>query len=271
MSHATAHQPGPTPGAASKDPAAARAEHAKSQLEDVQSTAAATLEEAKATAAVAVEDARHEGERLVKDLASAGKYAARDVQESVVQTAQTLADRKTSEAATHVMHFSAAMHDAADRLREEDKSQVAGYVGSAARTLDQVAEYLDQADLQSILRDAERFAHRRPEVFIGGLAVAGLGIARFLKASKPRRQYEQHAAYDGRGRIEGRTVDGRYAASPQSINRYSGQDRAERYQAAVGRPVYGSNAGAKTFTDAGVDANTIASPAEDVPTAAGVS
>jgi hypothetical protein len=35
------------------------------------------------------------------------------------------------------------------------------------------------------VRDTESFARRRPEVFLGGTILAGLMLARFLKASAP--------------------------------------------------------------------------------------
>ena len=230
---------------------------AQSDLQTAKHEAKAAAEEIKHTAAAAAEDVKHEAGRLVGDLTSAGKYAARDAKDAAVDTAKSLTDRKTSEAATQVMHFSKAMHDAADRLREEEHTTAAGYVGTAARVLDRAAEYLDQAKLETLMKDAERFAHRRPEVFVGGLLVAGLGLARFLKASKPRRQYEQ--------------AEPNHFRSRQEIDLYGGTRFADgrQYQAAVARPVSDEGAVAVTrFDRDGSGDVLVASPATDIPNAA---
>ena len=263
-------------GSPPRDPAAAKAEAAQSDLQDAKHQALDAVEEAKATAAAAAQDAAHEGERLVKDLASAGKYAARDAAETAVETAKSLTDRQTSKAATQVMHFSAAMHEAADKLRGEDHTQAAGYVGTAARVLDRTAEYLDQAKLDSLLDDAARFAHRRPELFVGGLVVAGLGLARFLKASSPRRGYDA-VGHDGTpDPYRTRRPVPRYApASPAAygnrLSDYPGQTGADRYAAAVARPTTSGGASVRLVDDQGRDEVLVASPATDVPNGQGVS
>ena len=41
-----------------------------------------------------------------------------------------------------------------------------------------------------ILRDAREMARRRPEVFAGGLFVAGLMLGRFLRSSAPEESYD---------------------------------------------------------------------------------
>ena len=265
-----------TPPDREADTTAAKAEAAKADLRSAGEKTANAVQEAKRTAAAAAEDARHEGERLVKDLASASKYAARDAAESAVETAQSLTDRKTSEAATQVMHFSGALHQAADKLRGEDHTQAAGYVGTAARALDRTAEYLDRADLKGLLDDAARFAHRRPEIFIGGMVVAGLGLARFLKASSPRRDY---ADVDAHGRPDlhrTRSAVPRYrppsgsGIAPRRLDDYSGQSRGEQYQAAVARPLNSGGVAVTRIDEEGRDDVLVASPASDVPSGQGV-
>ena len=66
--------------------------------------------------------------------------------------------------------------------------QVGGEIGSyrnqAAARLDSMATYVRGADFPTMLRDAGRFARRRPEVLIGGTIVTGLIVAGLLKVSK---------------------------------------------------------------------------------------
>jgi hypothetical protein len=53
----------------------------------------------------------------------------------------------------------------------------------AADRLDDVARFIGDSDVRSLVREVERAARRRPELFLGGMFLVGLGISRFLKAS----------------------------------------------------------------------------------------
>jgi ElaB/YqjD/DUF883 family membrane-anchored ribosome-binding protein len=64
----------------------------------------------------------------------------------------------------------------------------ARYTDTAARQIENVANYFERKDLKAMMRDAENFARRNPAIFLG--AAFGLGIlaARFLKSSSPDRR-----------------------------------------------------------------------------------
>jgi hypothetical protein len=61
---------------------------------------------------------------------------------------------------------------------------------------EKLSTYLRDNDLRGFVRDTETFARRRPEVFLGGTLIAGLMLARFLKASSPD-QERGSSGYDG--------------------------------------------------------------------------
>lgn len=84
------------------------------------------------------------------------------------------------------------LHRVADALRDKARSleqqsdvggQIAHYTNRAAVRLDTMATYMDGTDPSTMLRDAGRFA-RRPEVLAVGTIVAGLLVARALRASR---------------------------------------------------------------------------------------
>src|SRR5690606_28949234 len=74
-----------------------------------------------------------------------------------------------------------------DSLREEDDQNLADYADRAAEKLSRVENYLKRQDLGQLLDDVEATARRRPELVFGGLLIAGLATARFLKASSRSR------------------------------------------------------------------------------------
>lgn len=61
----------------------------------------------------------------------------------------------------------------------------AKYTDTAARKIENVADYFDTKDVRAMARDLESFARRNPAIFIGAAFGLGLLVARFLKSTTP--------------------------------------------------------------------------------------
>ncbi|MCC6493387.1 MAG: hypothetical protein IT424_10230 [Pirellulales bacterium] len=115
------------------------------------------------------------------------KDAARSTAEDLSRTGRDfLSDQKTK-AAEHLSSLGDAIHSAAQQLRQDGNASTAQYADMAARQLDGWARRLGDQDFGSLAGEIERMARRRPEVFLGGMFLIGLGVSRFLKASHPDR------------------------------------------------------------------------------------
>lgn len=126
-------------------------------------------------------------ERAVEDAQRAlrrGKEAAREQAESMLSTGSEHAARWI-ECASEALRQGAASLE-----RDETARMAARYVRHAAGSLDAVAETLRHDDLGSLVQRVESLARRRPAVFLGGAAAAGLAIGRFLRSSRARRGME---------------------------------------------------------------------------------
>lgn len=80
--------------------------------------------------------------------------------------------------------------DTADVLREtgskmEQKNQLSGgeYARKAADRLADYSGYLQNNDVDTILRDVQQFTRERPWLIMGGAFILGATLARFMKAS----------------------------------------------------------------------------------------
>ncbi len=133
------------------------------------------------------ETARRAEERVEKAAAQAGEKARQTARQAQDEGWQFMTRQKTrlSEHAAHYSHSTRAM---AEKLREEDDANLAGYADSVAVQLDRAAGYLRERDLGGMLEDIEDTVRRRPEVFFGGMFIAGMAFARFLKASGSSRR-----------------------------------------------------------------------------------
>lgn len=79
-----------------------------------------------------------------------------------------------------------ALREAGEKLDQQDEYSLGRFAVGAADRVDRVALYLRNRPMTGVVRDAETFARRRPDLFLGGSFLAGLLLARFLKASSQK-------------------------------------------------------------------------------------
>jgi hypothetical protein len=147
----------------------------------------------------------------------ATQQAGEQFKDSAQSAAETLrehgegffAEQKTK-AASELSNLSSAIREAADKLRNDQNSQTARYAEMAADQLDGAARFIGDQNVGSLLSEVERAARRRPELFLGGMFLIGLGVSRFLKASSQSGATQSSAA---RHRSSG-TRDWRTQGSP---------------------------------------------------------
>ena len=115
-------------------------------------------------------------------------------------------DERTTQVGGQAREAAVAMRETGSRMRTTGTShdqQLAGVFESAADRVEQLGAYLERANGDRLLRDAEDFARRHPWAVAGVGLVAGLAASRFLKASSERRY----------GAYQGQTMDGRSAGN----------------------------------------------------------
>lgn len=127
-----------------------------------------------------------------KGLASEAKREARDLAGQAKDQVQNLVGERKDRAAEQLGSFAGSLRDAARKLEDGDGGipALGRYAQTAADQVDRVSQYLRDRDLNAFVRDAEIFARRHPDVFLGGAFLAGLIFARFFKASERRHQDE---------------------------------------------------------------------------------
>ena len=99
---------------------------------------------------------------------------------------RSVADEQKNRLGERIHGYSSAFRRTADKLRDEQDPNIAHYTEMIADRIDQAADYVQSRDPGMLLRDVENAARRRPEIFFGGMLLAGLVLGRFLKASSHR-------------------------------------------------------------------------------------
>lgn len=136
----------------------------------------------------------------VKDLAGQAKDQTVELAHQASDQVSQMVDQQKKQAAERLGGLAGALHEAARQLEQKDADGFGRYAHRAADQVDRASRYLKEKDLQSFVRDAEGFARRHPDLFLGGTLIAGVLLARFLKSSADRREEEwQGGASDRAG------------------------------------------------------------------------
>jgi hypothetical protein len=152
-----------------------------------------------------------ETRQTAREMSDRAMHSAAHAAERAQRQAASFAEGQKHRVASEFTTFGEAMSRAAEKLREDHDERVAAYAEMAADQLRSTADYLESHEIGDLAGDLEHFARRRPEVFFGGMLLAGLGIARFLKASRKtsgrRELQEQRGAQSSTGMHTARAND----------------------------------------------------------------
>lgn len=173
----------------------------------------------------AAEQAREKGSEMLDRAKTHVDAAAQQTRRKAAEYAgqardqgQAALDGQKLRAADKLHTVGSAIHRAAEKLRDERDDNLAGYADALADEVDRMAGYLQHRPMAELARDAQTFARRRPEWFLGGLFVAGLALSRFLKSSGgPDGGGERMSSHDRYDRFsDGGAIDSLSATSNSS-------------------------------------------------------
>jgi hypothetical protein len=128
--------------------------------------------------------AKDEVKSLLQDAKQETSRLAEAARERVAESASS----KKEAAAERIDTVADVLRDAGQRLQQE--TGLGQYAENAAQQVDRLAHYLRRKDLGGMVRDAETFARRHPELFLGVAFVGGMLAARFLKSSPRTEEVE---------------------------------------------------------------------------------
>lgn len=121
--------------------------------------------------------------------------SAAGVKDKATRSAQGLVERAETEArsrlnagkkdaALTLSSVASTLLSSSSQLKEEQQEMAGQYVEKAAEQIDRLAQYIQNADPGQVADEVQRFARRRPAVFIGAAFALGIIGARFLKSSR---------------------------------------------------------------------------------------
>jgi hypothetical protein len=132
---------------------------------------------------------RTTGEQTKDELKGAAeqvKQKTSEVAQQVGEEAKSMVSTRKGEAASQLRNVADAFRQTSMQLEDQDQATFADYGNRVADQIERLGSYLESHDTDRLIVDAEGWARRRPELFLGGAFVAGLALGRFLRSSSPR-------------------------------------------------------------------------------------
>ncbi len=142
---------------------------------------------------------RRQAEELKETVRERAGSVADTAQEKVSEVAgqageqaRSMAAERKSEVASQLDNVAQAFRSSGNQLRSEQQggAGIASYMDRAAEEVSHISDYLRDRNIDEMLADAEDFARRQPELFLGGAFALGVLAARFFKSSARSAQEE---------------------------------------------------------------------------------
>lgn len=171
------------------------------------------------------------------EAAHQAKEQTRQVAQQAKGEARSMAEERKGQVTSEINSIARAFRSSGQQLRNQNEEPVARYATQIADKLENASSYIEDHSVDDILSDAEAFARRRPEVFLGGAFGLGLLVSRFFKSS-------ERNLYEGEYRESGYYRSGDYRSGD-----YRGSGYYERTGSAYAPASYsttGSGAGRTT-------------------------
>jgi len=196
-------------------------------------------------------EAETEGNRLIGAARSRARSAFEHQQHRVADSIGSVAQ---------------ALHQAANQLNEQNQDVAARYTDTAAERIERFADSLRDRNVDELVSQAEQYARRQPELFVGGAIALGFVLARFLRTSGNRTAQRgarsSYAGRDGYGTQAGGPQTGRSSSygGSRGYGSYGGQNRygqQSSYGSTATGGSYGAGSGIGAGTGSGIGGGTI--------------
>ena len=106
------------------------------------------------------------------DVMDQAKEQTGQAMDQVRGSAFQMMDQQKHRAADGLGSVASALRQTGDNLQTGDQGTIGQYATRAADTVDQIAEQLREKNVEQLLSEAEQFARREPEIFLGGAVPA---------------------------------------------------------------------------------------------------
>lgn len=122
----------------------------------------------------------------IRDAAEDAKHELSRLGDEVKEKGATLFHEQRDTASRQISSVAKALEAGAGSLDEDGQERLATYTRDAADRVRRLGDEVRERDFEVMLNSARDYARENPAVIIGGAAVLGFVLSRFLKSSSSR-------------------------------------------------------------------------------------
>lgn len=131
----------------------------------------------------------------VGQVAEQAQQKAKEITSQAQEQAKSAVATRKEQAVEGLEGLAQAFRQTGESLRSTDQGMVADYSERVANQIERFSSFLGERDVDQLLGDAETYARRHPEIFLGGALALGLLVGRFIKSSGERRELARAGYY----------------------------------------------------------------------------
>jgi hypothetical protein len=131
-----------------------------------------------------------------------GTTDAQALLNGALSMASSVADYQKDSLASTIHHAAEATYEYGQSL--DNLPYMRDYVEEAAHVLDNIGDYVGQADIRNIWHDVGSFARRRPAVTLGVAVLTGMIASQFLQSMSTNQPNRTRSSGRSRGRSTNR-------------------------------------------------------------------
>jgi hypothetical protein len=129
-----------------------------------------------------------ENKGKVGQVAEQAQQKAKELTSQAQEQAKSAVETRKEQAVEGLEGIAQAFRRTGESLRISEQGTVADYSEQVASQIERLSSFLGERDVDQLLGDAESYARRHPEIFLGGALALGLLVGRFIKSSGERRE-----------------------------------------------------------------------------------
>lgn len=131
----------------------------------------------------------------VGQVAEQVQQKAKELTSEAQEQAKSAMETRKEQAVEGLEGIAQAFRRTGESLRFSEQGTVADYSEQVASQIERLSSFLGERDVDQLLGDAESYARRHPEIFLGGALALGLLVGRFIKSSGERRELARAGYY----------------------------------------------------------------------------
>lgn len=142
-----------------------------------------SMDNLKASASQAMTQAKDSASQAMSQAKESAGQAFAQAKTQIADQIKSRVEDQKGKAASSLDGLHASVQDFSQTFRQNNLPQLAEYTDSLNGQIDKASDYLKNADMDTMVQDASKFARENAPYFLAGAFLLGIAVGRFMRSS----------------------------------------------------------------------------------------